>query len=236
MRSNLLPIDQLIMCMNKPQQGDHHPTPTPSIAKVEQYQMYSSENSHTSCDENEIIAFGPIKVKPRKKPAPTLATGRRSKYEILNPEEEHKRNVRRARNRAAAERVRISRLNVEQQLLNQISALEKQEEQLQQDVQTLQHRKLHLETRLSTHEHMCSNMVVQNPLITSEMNLTPYFPLKHLPTSQQYDTIMINDKISDIDIDDAFINSLVEEQVQQNFAECLSSFMENDDLNDFLMN
>src|SRR5579871_23350 len=116
MRSNLEPIDQLLMCMNKSQPGDHHPTPTPSIAQIEQYSISSSENSRQSYDDNETIAFGPIKVKPRKKPAPTLATGRRSKYEILTPDKEQKRNVRRARNRAAAERVRISRLNIEQQL------------------------------------------------------------------------------------------------------------------------
>ncbi len=224
MRSSLLPIDQLLMCMSKSQPGDNYPTLTPSIVKIEQYSISSSDNSRASCDDNEIIAFGPIKVKPRKKPAPTLATGRRSKYEILTPEEEHKRNVRRARNRAAAERVRISRLNIEQQLLDQIDALERQEEKLLSDVQTLQHQKLHLETRLYTHEQMCSNMTVSN-------DLTSYLPLENIPTSFQQ-----NDKLPEFELDEEFFNSLTNGYIQQNYSESLSTIvLTADDLNDFFM-
>jgi hypothetical protein len=206
--------------MSKSQPGDHHPTLDSSMVKIE---PYSSENSRTSCDDNDVIAFGPIKVKPRKKPAPTLATGRRSKYEVLSPEEERKRNVRRARNRAAAERVRISRLNIEQQLLDQIEILEKQEEKLLNNVQTLQHQKLHLETRLFTHEQMCSNMTVSN-------DLTSYLPLDNIPISFQQ-----NDKLLDLDIDDLLFNSFTTEQIQQNFPDSLSTLVPIDDLNDFFM-
>jgi hypothetical protein len=210
--------------MSKSQPGDNYPTLTPSIVKIEQYSISSSDNSRASCDDNEIIAFGPIKVKPRKKPAPTLATGRRSKYEILTPEEEHKRNVRRARNRAAAERVRISRLNIEQQLLDQIDALERQEEKLLSDVQTLQHQKLHLETRLYTHEQMCSNMTVSN-------DLTSYLPLENIPTSFQQ-----NDKLPEFELDEEFFNSLTNGYIQQNYSESLSTIvLTADDLNDFFM-
>lgn len=223
MRSTLLPIDQLLMGMSKSEPGDYYPTLTPSIVKVEPYQISSSENSLTSTDDNETIAFGPIKVKPRKKPAPTLATGRRSKYEVLSPDEEHKRDVRRARNRAAAERVRISRLNIEQQLLDQIAALEKEEEELSSDVDTLQHQKLQLETRLFTHEQICSTVPVSN-------NLTSYFPLDNIPTSFQQ-----TDKLSEIDLDDFLFNSLTNEQMQQNYPESLTTLMPMDDLNDFLM-
>jgi hypothetical protein len=210
--------------MSKSKPGDNYPTLTPSIVKIEQYSISSSDNSRASCDDNEIIAFGPIKVKPRKKPAPTLATGRRSKYEVLNPEEEHKRNVRRARNRAAAERVRISRLNIEQQLLDQIDALEKQEEKLLNDVQTLQHQKLHLETRLFTHEQMCSTMTASN-------DLTTYLPLENIPTSFQQ-----NDKLPEFELDEEFFNSLTNEQIQQTYSESLSTIvLTADDLNDFFM-
>ncbi|CAF1112064.1 unnamed protein product [Rotaria sp. Silwood1] len=235
MRSNLLPIDQLLMCVSKGQSGDRYPTPTPSIPKIEPYATYSSDNSRTSYDDNETISFGPIKVKPRKRPAPTLATGRRSKYEKLPPEEEQKRDVRRARNRAAAERVRISRLNVEQQLLDQISKLEKQEEKLLEDVQTLQHQKLHLETRLMTHEQMCPNMNVQNSFTISDIDLTSYLPLDNFPTSSQQNGTIINDKIAEFDFDDAFLNSLIVEPVE-NFPESLSNMIVNGDLNDFFMN
>ncbi|CAF0927420.1 unnamed protein product [Rotaria sordida] len=235
MRSNLLQIDQLLMCMSKGLPGDGYPTLAPTIAKIEQYPICSSEHSRTSCDDNETISFGPIRVKPRKRPAPTLATGRRSKYEILTAEEEQKRNVRRARNRAAAERVRISRLNIEQQLLDQINELEKQETKLSQNVQTLQHQKLHLETRLFTHEQMCSNMNPQNSFTTSDIDLTSYFTLDNLPISSQQNQTIINDKISELDFDDAFINSLTAEQVG-NFLEPLSTMLTNGDLDDFFMN
>jgi len=220
--------------MNKLEPETSYSTSTPSIVKIEQYPISSSDNSRTSYDDNETIAFGPIKVKPRKKPAPTLATGRRSKYEILSPDAEQKRIVRRARNRAAAERVRISRLNVEQQLLDQIDALEKQEENLLHNVQTLQHKKLHLETRLFTHEQMCSDMTVSNSKVTSQIDMTSYFPLENVPTFiEQYDTTF-NDKIPEIDFE-LFINSLTSEQIQQNFPESLSTMLLSDDLNDFLM-
>lgn len=225
MRSNLLPIDQqFLMCVNKSQPGDFHPSLTPSIVKVEQCSFSSSENSRTSYDDNETIAFGPIKVKPRKKPAPTLATGRRSKYEKLAPEEEQKRDVRRARNRAAAERVRISRLNIEQQLLDQINALEQQEDKLSSDVQILQHQKLNLETRLFTHEQMCSNMTVSN-------NIPPYLPTDNIQILFQQD-----DKVLDLDFDELFFNSITTEQIQQNFPGSLQNFALSDEyLNDLLM-
>ena len=220
MRSTLLPIDQALMCINKTEPRDCYPTVAPAMVKEEPYQMSFSENSYTSTDESEIINFGPIKVKPRKKPAPTLATGRRSKYEVLSPEEEHKRDVRRARNRAAAERVRLSRLSVEQKLLDQIAALEQQEEKLSADVQTLQHQKLHLESRLFTHEQICSTVPPS----------THYFPVEHIPTSFQQ-----TDKLADIDFEDLLFNSFSNEQIQQNYSDSLTTLMPIDDLHDLLM-
>ena len=199
MRSDKSTIDQLLMCMSKPQAGDLHPKSTSSTVKTEPFPISSSDTSRTSFDDNDIIEFGPIKVKPRKRPAPTLATGRRSKYEILTTEEEQKRNVRRARNRAAAERVRISRLAIEQQLQEQIDQLERDEQQLQTDVQNLQNQKLHLETRIYTHQQMCSNVQV------SQIDLPSYFPLdapNSTPTLQSYD------KLPELDFDDAFFQSL----------------------------
>ncbi|CAF0986280.1 unnamed protein product [Adineta ricciae] len=223
------------MGMNEILSTATYATGTPSIVKVEPYTISSPENSRTSFDDNDIIAFGPIKVKPRKKPAPTLATGRRSKYEVLSPEEEQKRNIRRARNRAAAERVRVSRLSVEQQLLNQIAELESQEAKLSQNVESLQHQKLHLETRLFTHERMCSNMTQTNASITSNTDLSTFFQFDDIQLpSQQFDTI-VSDKTVDIDFE-SFINSLTPEQIQQNFPDSFINFTAGDDLNHFLMN
>lgn len=212
------------MCMNKSQPEDSHPTMTPCIVKNEPCSVSSSESSRTSFDDHETIAFGPIKVKPRKKPAPTLATGRRSKYEVLSPEEEMKRDVRRARNRAAAERVRISRLNIEQQLLDQIAELEKEEQDLTTDVQALQHQKLHLETRLFTHEQMCSTM-------TNANDFTTYLPIENIPPT----SFQQNGKLTEMDFDDFFLNSLTNEQMQMNYPESLTTLIPIDDFSDLLM-
>ncbi|CAF0713899.1 unnamed protein product [Brachionus calyciflorus] len=53
--------------------------------------------------------WGPIKVRPRQRPAPTLASGRKSKNTKLTPEEEQKREERRKRNREAAEKCKQNR-------------------------------------------------------------------------------------------------------------------------------
>jgi hypothetical protein len=174
----------------------------------------SSESSTTSYDDNhDIIEFGPIKVKPRKKPAPTLATGRRSKYEPLSPEEEYKREVRRARNRAAAERVRISRLNVEQELQGQIDALEEEETRLLNNLQMLQYEKLNLETRLSTHEKMCPTM-------------------NGTPSAFNSPLLQPNEQIPSINFEDLFLDS--PRQLDNNYTNSLSTVIP-DDIDDFFM-
>jgi hypothetical protein len=60
--------------------------------------------------------YGPIVVRPRKNPAPTLRTGRKSKYIALTAEEEQKRELRRKRNRQAAEKCKLKRSEIEDKL------------------------------------------------------------------------------------------------------------------------
>jgi hypothetical protein len=212
------------MGMSKPQPGDHFLDIAPSLVKLEPSSVSSSETSRTSSDDNDIIVFGPIKVKPRKRPAPTLATGRRSKYEVLTPDEEQKRRLRRARNRAAAERVRISRLDIEKQLQEQIEQLEKNEQQLSLDVQQLQNQKLRLETRLFTHERMCSTSRV---LSTSDIDLSSYLLLDN-----GTGPVQLQDKFLDLDFEDAFVDSFIDEQ---NTGQSFSSLMLTNDLNELFM-
>ena len=218
------------MCMSKPQAGDRYPVSTSSDVKTESILVSSSDNSLASYDDNDIIEFGPIKVKPRKRPAPTLATGRRSKYEVLTPEEEHKRLVRRARNRAAAERVRISRLAIEQQLQEQIDQLERQSEALEHNVQMLQNQKLNLETRVFTHQQTCANMNSSNVVSTSEIDLTSYFPFDNTGM-----TFQLYDKMPDLDFEDPFLNSLINDQMNLDPAQAFSASVLATDLNDLLM-
>ena len=179
--------------------------------EVGNYPLGSSESSATSYDDNnDIIEFGPIKVKPRKKPALTLATGRRSKYESLTPEEEYKREVRRARNRAAAERVKISRLNVEQELQGQIDILEDEEKVLLNSLQMLQYQKLSLETRLQTHQKACPTM---NGI------------------SSAFNTQSV-EQIPNINFDDLLLDS--PRQLDNNYTNSLSTMIP-DDIDDFFM-
>ena len=231
MRSDLLSIDQLLMCMSKPQPVDRYSSPTSSEMKTESNLVTSSDNSLASYDDNDIIEFGPIKVKPRKRPAPTLATGRRSKYEVLTAEEEHKRHVRRARNRAAAERVRISRLAIEQQLQDQIDLLEQQSETLASEVQTLQNQKLHLETRVFTHQQMCSSVNTSNNVgTTSEIDLTSYFPLDNTGM-----TFQLYDRTTDLDLNDPFLDSLIDDHIDCNPAQAFSASLFSGDLDDLFL-
>ncbi|CAF0835765.1 unnamed protein product [Didymodactylos carnosus] len=58
------------------------------------------------------VRYGPITVNPRTKPAKTLFTGRKSKYEVLSSDEEEKRRLRRERNRIAATKCREKREDV----------------------------------------------------------------------------------------------------------------------------
>lgn len=219
------------MCMNSPYDKDQHSERRPSLNQTSETSptggadaVSSSETSTTSHDDHhDIVEFGPLKVKQRKKPAPTLATGRRSKYEALSPEEEYKRNVRRERNRAAAERVRVSRLNIEQQLQDQIDTLETEEEQLLTNVQTLQYRKLQLETRIHSHGNVCSSMTASNSYfaeLPSAFNNNPSF--FDQPTSQIQNHF-----------DDLFLNSPLPSD-NNNFSS--PSTMIPDDIDDFIMN
>ncbi|CAF4191740.1 unnamed protein product [Rotaria magnacalcarata] len=190
------------------------------------YPRSSSESSLTSFDDNDIIAFGPINVKRRRKPAPTLATGRRSKYEILTPEEAHKRDIRRARNRAAAERVRINRLNVEQQLQGKIDELENQEQNLLDIIELLQSQKLQLEMRLVTYEKLCSSRSLPN----AQNYLIPAVLSTSAPTSAT------SQQVSSFCFEDLFSDSPTPAETQpDNFSNSLPILMPIDELDIFLM-
>ncbi|CAF0783764.1 unnamed protein product [Rotaria sp. Silwood1] len=224
------------MCMNTLQREGQNSTLNPSMintealsSEVKAYPRSSSENSLGSFDDHDIIEFGPIKVKRRKKPAPTLATGRRSKYEILSPEEEQKRDIRRARNRAAADRVRISRLCVEQQLQDQIDTLEEQEQKLLNDVQRLQYQKLQLETRVFTHEKMCPIRSLSN----AQNHFMPTLISTSAPISTTFQQV---EHTSDSYFEDLFSNSPPPVQLQpNNYSNLTTTTIPGDDLDMFLM-
>lgn len=200
------------MCINKNPNRNETNKEQWNNVKTEPSPLNSSENSWLSSEENDVIAFGPIKVKPRKRPAPTLATGRRSKYEILTPEEEQKRNIRRARNRAAAERVRINRLAIEQQLHNQIASLEQEGQKLLANVLELENQKILLETRIFTHERMCSDSkfsYLPEVILPNDFNV-------HSNNNQAISSFFIPEELIDFNMDDISVDELLPNQMFNN--------------------
>ncbi|CAF1066225.1 unnamed protein product [Didymodactylos carnosus] len=138
-----------------------------------------------------IIKFGPIVVRPRRKPALTLSTGRRSKYEVLPPIEDHKRQIRRARNRAAAENVRIRRLTIEERLNKQIQDLEQESDSLISNINVLKNQKTHLQTLLTTHMYVCMiSDQVDGSISLNENDCTSIFPLDN--STQKNDLQSLN--------------------------------------------
>lgn len=220
--------------MDSPYEKDQHSDRPSSFNQTDEASppgapepISSSEASTTSHDDNhDIVEFGPLKIKQRKKPAPTLATGRRSKYEMLTPDEEYKRNVRRERNRAAAERVRLSRLNIEQQLQDQIDELQNKEEQLLNNVQTLRYRKLQLETRI----HGPSTAYTSNTASSSYFSDLPSAFNNHHMNFSSFDqpTPSLQNHF-----DDLFLNSPL--PPENNDLNSLSTMIP-DDVDDFIMN
>lgn len=124
-------------------------------APTQQQQLQKSikqEPMNTSINRKEL-RYGPLVVRPRKNPAPTLSSGRKSKYIELTPEEESKRHVRRQRNRVAAEKCKLKRLQIEENLENTVRKLEDDSSNLLKNLNNLKNQKLMLEKLLN--EHCC---------------------------------------------------------------------------------
>jgi hypothetical protein len=131
-----------------------------SITSVNKYEIdfqptTSSAANQTKSKHNEK-KYGPITVRPRKNPAPTLASGRKSKYISLTDEEERKREIRRKRNRQAAEKCKMKRNEIEVRLENSLATLQKEEKQLRCEEEQLIAEKKQLESILKNHIESCS--------------------------------------------------------------------------------
>ncbi|CAF1596499.1 unnamed protein product, partial [Didymodactylos carnosus] len=102
-----------------------------------------------------LVKYGPATIKPRKYPALTLATGRRSKYDILSTPEACRRDIRRVRNRAAQRRATERRDEIHANLSEQVKLLEIERYYLENDIQHLNRRKLLLETLILKYKEEC---------------------------------------------------------------------------------
>ena len=142
--------------------------------------------------------YGPIVVRPRKNPAPTLASGRKSKYISLNPDEERKRDIRRTRNRQAAEKCKLKRNEIEDKLELTLNTLRAEQAALLKEREALQAKKLSYESAYNKHIETCKS----SPLLISQLKNTansnilvqPNYQLSY-NTSQPQQSYMSNSQM-----------------------------------------
>jgi hypothetical protein len=99
--------------------------------------------------------YGPIVVRPRKNPAPTLASGRKSKYAQLTTDEEYRREIRRRRNRLAAEKCKLKRNEIEEKLEMDLVNLNNEYHAINRENEMLLAKKMRLEKLLNEHIQTC---------------------------------------------------------------------------------
>jgi hypothetical protein len=109
--------------------------------------VVKTKNGKTTIEKR----YGPIVVRPRRHPAPTLASGRKSKYTTLDQDEEMKRELRRRRNRQAAEKCKLKRYEIETKLEADLTALLNERKSLDDEYNSLLREKLKLEQMFSKH-------------------------------------------------------------------------------------
>ena len=103
----------------------------------------------------ETYKFGPIEVRPRKKEAKTIETGRKSKDEILpTKEEEENRKLIRERNRKAAKKFKEKRDRFRIKLENDLKNLKEQQTNILMIKEKLLEKKSYLENSLKQHNHI----------------------------------------------------------------------------------
>jgi hypothetical protein len=100
----------------------------------------NSSDYDGSVSSSNYVSYGPIRFFSRKGKAPTLLTGRKSRFEELHGEELIQREYRREKNRLLSKKLKEKREMIENELLQQISQLENEHEHLLNRIEQL---KLH---------------------------------------------------------------------------------------------
>jgi hypothetical protein len=127
--------------------------------------MTSSNSS--DCDEsvssNNFIAYGPIRYFSRKGKAPTLSTGRKSKFQELHGDELIQRELRREKNRLLSKKLKEKRETILNKLLQQVDELEGKHSHLLSHIEQLQLYKNDLSYELETiNQDPLLNLINQN--------------------------------------------------------------------------
>jgi hypothetical protein len=98
---------------------------------------------------NNIVEYGPIKIRVCRNPAPTIATGRRSKHLVLVGDEAIRREKRREKNREAARKLKEKRQLIEQELDEKLRKLEDEHSNLQRDLIELHQKRQNLQEKVN---------------------------------------------------------------------------------------
>ena len=101
----------------------------------------SSLDSDDSVSSSNHICYGPIHYFRRKGKAPTLLTGRKSKFEELQGEELAERERRREKNRLLSRRLKEKRDNIQNELVEKLNQLENKHSYLLHQVEHLYSRR-----------------------------------------------------------------------------------------------
>merc|ERR1712158_173277 len=96
------------------------------------------------------------------------ANKRKAEEELLDPEEDEKRSMRRNRNRLAAARCRQKRLDQIESLQVEVNNWEKKNRSLEEEVAALKADKEELQYILSAHRSTCSLQVKVEPAAATE--------------------------------------------------------------------
>ncbi|CAF1437703.1 unnamed protein product [Adineta ricciae] len=152
---------------------------------------YSTQDSTSSADSNDseaymansnVVEYGPIKIRQIRKPAPTIATGRRPKHLVLVGEEALKRQQRREKNREAAKKLKERRQMIEQELGQKLKELEGEHSTLQSYLQQLQQRKTNLQSEIQN----CLNDPIEELLSNHNQDMLSFFE-QYLDDPDLYD-------------------------------------------------
>jgi predicted nuclease with TOPRIM domain len=125
----------------------------------------SSVNSDENSSSTNCITYGPIRFYGRKSKAPTLSTGRKSKFEELQGEEFYRRELRREKNRLLSKNLKAKRDNILHNLLEEINQLEEQNSSLLDHIEQLHLYKKDLSNKLDNlNRDPLLNLINQNDI------------------------------------------------------------------------
>lgn len=162
----------------------------------------SNKIDHSN-SSNSCIQYGPIRFYRRRGTAPTLSTGRKSKFEQLTGEDLIQRELRREKNRLLSKKLKEKRENILSDLLQQVKQLEQKQYSLLNDIQQLKLYRKNLTQKLE----YCKE---QDPLfyLINQNQFTLFF--------EQYDDSSVDTQslISSLTDEQSLIDELLSDESQ----------------------